>query len=448
MDIFDFGTERSSGELEQALRDTLLRRSHDITAAAALPSSSERAVLLQKAPARKTDSAPGGRRVTLLAAAVVVLLCGASAVGVDALARRHSGGNSVPPAHSTVPAPRPTATPTTNGVASCPLPQGWRTAIEAGVIAVDQPLNQPVSAGPDGTFLMTQQAISGNDLSHDELAIFDTDGHGRTIWQAADPKHDYVSVSLDSAISANWVVYGLTRSQNLADHGVRAWNRQDGSTVDVRTLSAAEEAANLVIDFSPVVVGDTAYWVEHEFTDTGHETLVAQQLPSGSRSSQPVSHVSRLIAVGNGLVMLHDTQSSPGHVGGIPEMLTSGPGVTVPASVVQSGRMFVSDGSVLRWLSGTSVVSWRPGQSGITRTPARQAQADWTVMGPLIAGTSEGAGSSQVLDTRSGRLVSLPAGWTFALVTGGDLVVAIGNSKFGASTIRRVNVNSLTPASC
>jgi hypothetical protein len=48
MDIFDFGTDHSSDELEQALRDTLLRRSGDITAAAPLPSTSQRAALLRK----------------------------------------------------------------------------------------------------------------------------------------------------------------------------------------------------------------------------------------------------------------------------------------------------------------------------------------------------------------------------------------------------------------
>jgi hypothetical protein len=70
-------------------------------------------------------------------------------------------------------------------------------------------------------------------------------------------------------------------------------------------------------------------------------------------------------------------------------------------------------------------------------------------MGPFVAdGSTVGGGSGQVLDTRTGRLVMLPAGWAFTLVTGGDVVVSTGNDKFGGADIRRVNVNSLKPASC
>jgi hypothetical protein len=389
--------------------------------------------------------------VTLLAAAVVLLLCGASALGVNALARRHSG-STVPPAHGTAPSPtpRPTTKPTTttSAAASCPLPQSWRTAIQAGVVPVDQPLNQPVSAGPDGIFLMMQQAISDNDFSHDELAIFDAQNHGTTIWQAADPVHDFVTVSPDSAISAGWVVYGVTRSQNLADHAVRAWNRQDGSTTDVRTLSTAEEAANLVIEFSPIVAGNTAYWIEHRFNDPVHQTLVAQQLSSGTRSTKPVSRVSQLIAVGNGLVMLHDDGLSLGSTTGAVERLSSGPGITVPASVAQPGRMFASDGSTLRWLTGSGdtvrLNSWTPGQATVHQVAAPNADADGQPIAPFVINV----GRPTVIDTRNGQQFTLPTGWAMVLGTGADLMIAERITKFGAADIRRVNVNSLNPASC
>ena len=315
---------------------------------------------------------------------------------------------------------------------------------------MDQPQNQPVSAGPDGTFLMLQTATA-----HQELAIFDRAGHGRTIWTAADPAHDYVDVSPDSATSANWVVYGLTRSQNLADHGVVAWNRASGQSTTLRLLSASEEqVAGLVIDVAPIVAGDTAYWIEHEFNKNSQQTLVAQPLPAGTPTTSQVSTVDRLVAIGGGVALLHNPQDTvPGHVSGITQTLTAGPGLSLPSALRNiSGLWFGSDGNTLSWLNGpveTALLSWRPGLPGAQSKPVHGAGLRAEPVGPFLGRSGDvGAESSSMLDTRNGTVLRVPAGLDFSLVTGGDLITVTGSTKSGGSSVHRVPLSALPATHC
>ena len=273
-DLFDAG--QPADELETALREMFARREADITEPARPRADGEPPVTLRPPWADRVAELPGGRTGTLLAAAVVALLVLGSVLGVRSLSHHGSPAATQPtPSAPTVsvpaPSPSPTGSPTTP-VPGCPLPASWTAALATGAIAVDQPVNAPVTAGPDGSFLMWQAATGPGpggetDFTHQELAIFDRAGHGTTIWQAADPIHDYVDYSPDSAISADWVVFGLTRPQNLAAHGVAAWNRSTGQLSTVHLLSAAEQNANLVIAFDPIVIGDTAYWIEQKYGD-------------------------------------------------------------------------------------------------------------------------------------------------------------------------------------
>jgi len=309
---------------------------------------------------------------------------------------------------------------------------------------VDQPQNHPVSAGPSGSFLMLQTAtgqVAGQtDFTHQELAIFDRNGHGTTIWTAVDPVHDYVDVSPDSAASTGWVVYGLTRSQNLAAHGVVAWNRATGQATTVRLLSTAEESGNTVIAFDPIVAGNTAHWIEQKYGDDAHQTLVSQPLPAGQRSTRPVSQVSRLVAVGNGVGLLHDDGSAI--------TLTAGPGLDLPASVqaAGTGTWFGSDGTTLRWLDSRKqpfvLRSWQPGSDLTTGTRPSRLGAPW--IGPFLGSGDAGA----VFDTRNNTMVRLPAGTSFVLATGEDLIAVTGTTKFGSTSVHRVPLTALPPVDC
>lgn len=440
-----FTTGQPAYGLEDELRRMLAVREADITEPARPALAGDRLQLPPHRPYRISEL-PGGRTGTLLAAAVVALLVLGSAFAVRGLNHRN-GGPAGRPALS-APIPRPSSSPTpsrTTGIKGCPLPASWASALAGGQIAVDQPQNQPLSAGPDGSFLMQQTAtglVNGQtEFTHQELAIFDRNGHGTTIWTAADPVHDMVDVSPGSATSTNWVVYGLTRSQNLADHGVVAWNRATGQSTTLRLLSASEEqVAGLVIDIAPIVAGDTAYWIEQKYGDDAHQTLVSQPLPAGQRSTEPVSGVSRLVAVGNGVALLHDNGSAI--------TLTAGPGLELPADIqaVAVGTWFGSDGTTLRWLDSRTqsrvLRSWRPGFGLSTDGFDNSLGAPW--VGPFLGRSEEGA----VSDTRNGSTVRLPAGTSFALVTGDDLITVTGTTKFGGTSVHRVSLSKLPPVDC
>lgn len=449
----DLFTGQPADGLEDELRRMLAVREADITEPAR-PGLDGEHLQLPERQTHRFGELPGGRLGTLLAAAVVALLVLGTAFAARGFNHRSSGPAGQPALTSPTPRPTPTPSPTQAGSKSCPLPASWTAALASGRIAVDQPQNYPVSAGPDGTFLMQQTAtglVDGQtDFTHDELAIFDRNGHGTTIWTAADPAHDEVDVSPDSATSADWVVFGLTRSQNLAAHGVVAWNRATGQSTSVRTLSTAEEAANLVIDFDPIVVGDTAYWIEQKFNDQAHQSLVTQSLPDGQRSSQPVSRVSRLVALGSGVALLHDQNPGvPGHTLGLAATLTAGPGLQLPSKVAgSSGVWFSADGTTLRWLNSlnapSAILSWKPGQPAVARATIRGGSPGSQLVGPFLITPDE----PTILDTRSGRTVMLPVGLSFPLITGGDLITTTGTTKLGATTVHRVPLTALPPVSC
>ena len=239
------------------------------------------------------------------------------------------------------------------------------------------------------------------------------------------------------------MVFGLSRSQNLAAHGVAAWNRSTGQLTTVRLLTAAEQNADRVIDFDPIVIGDTAYWIEQKYGDDAHQTLVNQSLPDGRRNTQPIAHVSRLVAVGTGVALLHAQMSAETRT------LTAGPGLDPPAAVLAagSGSWFGSDGTTLRWLdvrNGSALLrSWRPGSSLTTQSLAN-APLTGQLAGPFLAT----AGGATIFDTRNGSTLRLPSGLLFPLATGGDLITVTGTTKFGAPTVHRVPLSALPPTPC
>ena len=252
------------------------------------------------------------------------------------------------------------------------------------------------------------------------------------------------------------MVFGLTRTQNQAAHGVVAWNRASGSSTTLRLLSPAEEAANTVIDFDPIVVGDTAYWIEQAYSGPAHQTLVAQPLPAGTRRTTPVSQVERLVATPAGVLLLRGQGAGTSGVASDESLtLAAGPGLVLPAAVTAAGseRNLISDGTTVRWLStvdgASSLLSWRPGHPTVSREAVLDPPVGAQPMGPFLAGEQpDGAGPGILLDTRSGSGYTLPAGTRFALATGSDLIIISGNTKFGASRVYRVAASALAPAGC
>lgn len=477
MDTFDFfdndpGNHRpSEDELAGALRQLFERRSTDITEASpfsldtAAARSAELAedadwdgdgTVVHRLSERwlgRADSAPGGLAVSLMAAAAVLLLVLGSLLAAQAIGR-HTGRAANQPGNSGRPAisdTTPTATPAPVQPLDCPWQAGWAQRIATGTVRVDQPQNYPMAGFTDGSFLMVQSASTGQQDTHRELAIFDRSGHGTTIWQASDPMHEFVDVSPDSAMSDHWVVFGLTRSQSLADFGVAAWNRSSRQLTVVRTQSPADIAADNIVDFDPIVVGDTAYWIEQKFSDSAHQTLVAQPLPTGTPTRTAVSQIGRLVALGGGVGVLRSGHGPIAISPDDPVSLTAGPGLRLPAKVraLATGSDFAADGESLRWLrthdGATWLVRWQSGHATADpeiRMPLQSARP----VGPFVVGTKRGGDA--VLDTRSGSVQRLPAGVTFALVAGGDLITSTGGSKLGGAVIDRVALGSLTPARC
>ncbi|HEX8081641.1 MAG TPA: hypothetical protein VF557_15630 [Jatrophihabitans sp.] len=454
-----FNAGQPADELEDELRQVLIRREADITEAAQPRTDGELPVTPIPGWVHRVTELPGGRTGTLLAASVVALLMLSTTLAVRGLthddppvgAPNSPAASTSLPTPSTTPSPTPSPTPSatrTSLAAACPLPAKWLTALEAGVVAVDQPLNRPLAAGPDGSFLMEQSNAftdrPASSITHRELALFDRDGHGTTIWLAAEPQHDLVGVSPDSALSAGWAVFALARTQNLAAYGVAAWDRAAGRLSTVRLLSPAEQEADLVIAFDPIVAGDTAYWIEQKRNDTAYQTLVSQQLPYGQRHTRPVADVGRLVAVGTGVGLLLGT--GPDHFPILATTLAAGPGLTVPAEVLEwaGGRWFSSDGTSLRWQTDQAIVSWRPGQSTVSRTGlARPLNGPF--VGPFADIFTGSPQEGTMMDTRNGTLLRLPAGLRFVLVAGGDLITVTGDRQ---DTVHRVPLTALPATRC
>lgn len=450
-----FNAGRPADELEDELRELLIRREADITEAARPRTDGDLPVTPVPRWAHRVAELPGGRTGTLLAASVVALLMLGSVFAVRGLTHRDppAGGPNSPAASSPSATPSPTPSPTRTSLgAGCPLPAKWLAALEAGVVAVDQPLNLPLAAGPDGSFLMEQSTVAfgtpNAPATHRELALFDRDGHGTTLWTAARPELDYVEVSPDSALSTGWAVFGLTRRQNLAAHGVAAWDRAARRLSTVRLLSQTEGDANLGIASAPIVVGDTAYWLEQVWNDP-HQTLVSQQLPNGQRHTRPVTGVARLVALGAGVGLVRG-EGDRRFLEGVVDTLAAGPGLTVPADVLgaATGKWFKSDGTSLRWLTDQAIVSWRPGQSAVNRIGLdRPLNGDF--VGPFAnVHTRMEQEEKPVLDTRNGALLRLPPGLAFALVAGDDLITVTGYTQHGGPTVHRVPLTALPATRC
>jgi hypothetical protein len=460
-----FHAGQPADELEDELRQLLIRREADITEAVRPRTDGELPATPIPRWVHRVTELPGGRTGTLLAASVVVLLMLSSALAVRGLTHRDPpvGGPNSPaasspsltrsptPSATSSPSPTPSATRTSQA-AGCPLPAKWLTALEAGVVAVDQPLNLPLAAGTDGSFLMEQSAVAfgtpNAPATHRELALFDRDGHGTTVWTTARPELDYVEVSPDSALSAGWAVFGLTRRQNLAAHGVAAWDRAARRLSTVRLLSPAEQDANLGIASAPIVVGDTAYWLEQVWSDP-HQTLVSQQLPDGRRHTRPVTGVARLVTLGTGVGLVRG-EGDRRFLEGVVDTLAAGPGLTVPADVLgaATGKWFRSDGTSLRWLTDQAIVSWRPGQSAVNRI-SLDRPLNGEFVGPFAnVRTRMEQEENPVLDTRNGVLLRLPPGLAFALVAGDDLITVTGYTQHGGPTVHRVPLTALPATRC
>jgi hypothetical protein len=183
--------------------------------------------------------------------------------------------------------------------------------------------------------------------------------------------------------------------------------------------------------------------------------LVGQPLPTGTRSTAPVSQVRRLVAAGGEVLLLRGSSSGPaGTTPDETDTLAAGPGSTVPAAVADagSGRYFVSDGSTVHWLSGNgtavSLLGWRPGQQAVSRDTVIDPPLGAQLLGPFLLGQLDIAGASILLDGRDGSRHTIPAGLTFALFTGSDLITITGTTKFGATTVHRIPLTALPAVTC
>jgi hypothetical protein len=426
-------------DLEQALADTLAQRAASIQTTPTYD--------LVSAPAR-TGGPRGAIMLTGIAAAAVL------AVVVTLLVVR-SGPSDQPTGRTTSTAsePAPSTSPTNVAITrTCVVSTKDLDALIAGSrIRVDQPRNVAVGTGPDGAVLLMQSAVAAapgqsEGLRHNELAIFDRAGRGRTVWTAADPATDIADVDPAAAVSANWVVLGTRRGQQLADRQIFGWNRSTGQLQAIPPLNGVPLADDDSLSV-PIVIGNVAYWIQQRYGQPSTQTVVSYNLAEHKQTSAtPTANISQLLAAHGQVAFVSS--------GGNSQRLTSSPGVAVPLVTEQAsdqGTSFTSDGTTISWLdnktmtTGTAIASWRPGESSVIFT----LLGSWLSRVRALAGPYVSAGEDAapvLIDADHARAIRLPATASIDVIAGTDAIITTGGDKFGATTVARIDVGKLVSA--
>jgi len=414
-------------------------------------------------PDRTRTSATSDKSGTLIrqlsiAAAVVALVAtvGGSAVAINN-ARSHD--KSAVPVNTGSPSP---ATSTTAHVPSkaCvrPTPPTWQAAIDAGALRLDQPANSVISADPTSGDMLLLQGNPSTDGSNkvftsSEIAVFDRAGHGLTIWDSEQAKPaELAGAAASGAISDRWIVFGLRYPQNLGGpHTLLVYDRVSRQTGVLSQLTDAQLQAGKSTRSMPVLVGDSAYWLEGRWQQPSKTSLVSKDLSSGKTTTRSAPGVVDILATSNGLVLV----TTPGgvlHIG-------SGPGLTVSPEVARAfigAQSYSAMSGTIAWetvIGGRhSYYEWRAGEAIAQRwtITAPGSQPLMSVGFPLHPAMIDGPAihADGVIDLRTGATVRLPAGVSVNTWPGVGAVFASGGTKAGASGLSRVAFEDLPVISC
>ena len=482
------GDSSSSDDLERALADMLRRRADSIDHGAIISLTD-----VPAAPQRWTR-----RRGPVLVSAAAAVVIALSALGAIVFDHRNQtkpnaarpsacftpatvpgpGGSSaspiVPHPSCSESSPLPTSTPspprkTAVGPTACMIsPTALRSALSAGKVSVNEPVNVGVGVGPDGTFLMDQNAYTASGTqNHAELALFGRQ-HGQTVWLAANPAQNVADVDPNSAVSKDWVVYAVRDTAQGPDATIYAWRRSTGQTATVRTLSVAERHAVDLNLSPPIVIGNVAYWIEDNVAGSGQQRIVGRDLTTGRTVLRIDTHsIDRLLDVGGALSWVSSASD------GSKSLLTGGSAaveVALPTSAAGPASWITSDGSTVRWQTGTGsstrvnsatvafdhgrVVALRPGATLALGPRYENWESNagplFTLPGPSV---SIGTNGDVVVDTQTGRAMTWPPGTHVDLVSGDSVIVHIdgspsGSSAPGPSSVSRISLAALRALPC
>ena len=252
----------------------------------------------------------------LAAAAAVFVAIAGTVLGIQAHRPQPA---APPPSVGSHPDNRPTSNPTatsTDKPSNIPCfaaaTPSWQRAITAGAVPLDRQLNQVISAnGSTGEYLVVQgnPAPPGSSavLSDVEVSLFHG-STGRTIYLPAEK--EIVSADPTGAISADWVTFALSRTQNLLGYRVLLYDRR--SQQGVPLADDSRDVARYGFIGSPVIAAGKVYWLA---TTYGHpETTRLESWDLARRAngaSVPAPDATGLVSYGSGVALIRAVGSTP-----------------------------------------------------------------------------------------------------------------------------------------
>ncbi|HTZ45837.1 MAG TPA: hypothetical protein VMB79_18395 [Jatrophihabitans sp.] len=440
-------------DLERRLAATFQRQAAQVTVPAAWHPPAEQPARpgeTIRLPDRGTVHPGRPRRMALLTAAAVVALVVGVTGTVLGIRHRTAGRAPVPPLASTQPpptAPAPSGRPCT-----VPAPESWSRAATASAVPLDRPGVDVLSAnGSLGDYLVSQSATDGYPGAGSSLAVF----HGRTGVDLAAPPpagNEIVVADPSSAITAGWLTWGVTLTQNDgAYYRVELYDRTHHTLRQPAALAPSAQDSRLFLG-APVLTDTGLYWLQSVYGDPAHSVLHAYDLADGTQTERPVPGATRLVGYGTGLALAYGADART--------TLRNAVGQPLPPDVLTAAAGAVSFGY------STGTLSWSvftPGASAASnayfryRLGGASAPAQVRVPGPeLLLGPDSypllsldpTVAQRLYVDLRTGARVTLPAGLGVAAVLGTEVLLQTGSGKLGASGLSLVPLASLPPARC
>lgn len=375
------------------------------------------------------------------AAAVVVAAVGGTVIAIDGA--KHGKPRLTAPATSGAPVVTPTPTPTVTSSCLIPMPGSWQTVIDRDALRVDQPVNEVLSRdGRTGELLLRQSTMSTGQgaaiFDHQELALFDRHGRGTTIYVVPDAdKAKIIEVAPSGAFTERWIVFGLRGAQNLGGPTVLyAYDRQSRTLKEI----APQDAANATYSV-PIVVGNTAWWLQGKWQDAQGVKVIGRDLVTGSDTAQIPSATGRALDVGTRLATVGKYSAIASWTGSGYTLSEAYPGNAFPASVVaafEHATAFWIDGDLLTWRKQSdpsTEYSWLAGEDHPRNTALGGQESSTDSLEHRII-------------YRTGVTVELPDNLAYEGTVQGDYLISHHEGKLGPISLSRVSTADLPKLSC
>ena len=450
-------------DLEHRLTELFQQRASTITRARPVDFGSGERARKQPAGPKQVRLGTSRQHLGVLAAAAAVFVA-ISATILSIQANRHEP--APPLGTASQPVSTPTASPTgTLYENACPAPASWRQAITGGAFAVDRSLNAVVSAnGATGDYLVAQgnepPGQSSQSYSDLELALF----HGSKGDNIFTPERDtdFIQADPTGAISPDWVAFAVAHPQSLGySYQVMLYERGTHSLRTLVDITDKQYGQGKVVVGAPVIAAGKVYWLATTFNKPETTTLQSWDLARGSAAgSVPAANATALISYGSGMVISYGG-GPPGNAVSAFTVIRNGTGrplTRLQLAAASHGTNFGFDGArKLSWVSHADGVAGYEnlvvgGEGTNSEGPMSQTPGLRPAIYPFVEVTLDdrdpAAGRSALVDLRTNRAVSLPAGVEFQAVVGDSVVFGTGATKLGAAGLSIVALSALPPVEC